>query len=333
MRLPTRALLAAAALCLLTASAARATSPSVVTLSASSVKQTSATLRGDVNPRGLATTYQFQYGTTTAYGLATAHHSAGSGTTTKLASVSVGHLLPGTTYHFRIIATNADGTTAGADRTFRTALPPAKPPLVLGTAPFSPTATGVSFTALINPRGATTTYRFQYGTSTAYGLETFGLSIPAGVLPRSVSFRVNSLAPHTTYHFRVVASNRAGTTFGPDTLAFTGPFPPGALVVVTRPHRQRRSHPFYVTKGRLVLGSGVSVALGCGGGSVGVRFTSGRQTLAHSHTDLRPGHCSFRLRMRVQVPPGVHLLRVHVRFRGNAILTPFETPSYLVRIG
>jgi hypothetical protein len=333
MRLSTKALLTSAALCLLAAPAANAASPSVVTLSATSIKQTSATLRGDVNPRGLATTYQFQYGRTTAYGSATSHHSAGSGTTTKLVSVSIGHLTPGTTYHFRILATNADGTTVGGDRTLRTALPPAKPPLVLGTAPFAPTATSVAFTALLNPRGATTTYRFQYGLTTAYGSETFAKSISAGVLPRSVSFHVNGLASHATYHFRVVASNRAGTTFGPDTLALTGPFPPGALKVVTRPHRQRRSHPVFVTKGHLVLGSGVSVALGCGSGRVTVSFTVGHRTVGRAHTDLRPGHCSFRLRMRVSPPPGAHRLRVHVRFGGNAILTPFSARSYLVRIG
>lgn len=333
MRRLTKVLTAAAAVCLLVAPAAQAAAPGVATLSASSVTQTSATLRGDVNPRGLATTWQFQYGLTTAYGSATAHHSAGGGTTTIVAKVSVGHLTPGTTYHFRLIASNADGTTAGADRTLRTPLPPAKPPLILSSAPFSPTATGVAFTAVVNPRGASTTYRFQYGTSTAYGLETFGKSISAGAQPRSVSFRVNSLAPHTTYHFRVVASNRAGTTFGPDTLAQTGPFPPGALAVVTRPHRQRRSHPFYVTKGRLVLGSGVGVALGCASGRVTVWFTSGRRTVARSHTDLRPGHCGFRLRMRVRAAANVHRLRVHVRFGGNAILTPFDARTFLVGIG
>jgi hypothetical protein len=333
MRLPTRAWLAAAALTLLLAPAAQAASPSVATRSASSIKQTSATLHGDVNPRGLATSWQFQYGRTSSYGAATSRHSAGSGTTTLAVSASIGHLTPGTTYHYRLIATNADGTTAGSDRTLRAALPPAQPPLVLGSAPFAPTATAVSFTALLNPRGATTTYRFQYGTSAAYGLETFGKSISAGVLPRSVSFRVESLAPHTTYHFRVVASNRAGTTFGPDTLAQTGPFPPGALSVITGPHRQRRSHPYYVTKGRLVLGSGVGVALGCGSGRVTVWFTSGPHVVGRAFYDLVPGHCSFRVRLRARVASSVTKLRVHVRFGGNAILTPFDARTFLVGIG
>jgi len=315
------------------AGAQAASSPSVSTLSATAITTTAATLRADVNPHGLPTTFAFQYGTSTAYGSQTATKSTGSGTTTVAVSIRVGHLTPGVRYHFRVIASNADGTTAGGDHSFRTPLPPATAPKVLGSAPFAPTATGVAFTALVNPGGAATTYRFQYGTSAAYGLETFGKTLGGSVLPHSVSFRVNSLAPHTTYHFRVVASNRVGTTYGPDTLAQTGPFPPGQLVVVTGPHRQRRSHPWYATRGRLVLGSGVSVAEGCGSGRVTVWFTSGRRTVGRAHTDLAPGHCSFRVRTHVRVSARVTLLRVHVRFGGNAILTPFDATSLLVRIG
>jgi hypothetical protein len=334
MRTLRAALLAGVVLSLAGASAAQAASPTVSTLSASSITQRAATLRADVNPHGAATTYAFQYGTSTAYGAQTAQHSAGSGTSFKQVSVRISGLTPGVRYHYRVIASNADGTSVGADHSFKTQLPPAKPPAVLGTAPFAPDASGVTFTALLNPNGATTTYRFQYGTSTAYGLETFGKSLGAGVVPQSVSFRVNSLAPHTTYHFRVVASNRAGTTVGPDTLAQTGPFPPGQLVAATRPGHARRSHPWFVTRGHLVLGSGVSVAQGCSGGTVAVRFTSRFGTVARNSVRLVPGHCSFRLRTRA-LPRSTHVtrLRVHVSFSGNAILTPFAGPSQLVGIG
>ncbi|HEX4804950.1 MAG TPA: hypothetical protein VFU94_03535 [Conexibacter sp.] len=333
MRSLKAAVLASVLLAIAAPAAAQAASPTVVTGGVSSLATTAATVHAAIDPHGLATTYAFQYGTSSAYGAQTTSHSAGSGTSGVSVAVRIGGLTPGVRYHYRVIASNADGTSVGADRSFKTPLPPARRPAVLGTAPFAPDATGLSFTALLNPGGATTTYRFQYGTSTAYGLETFGLSLAAGVVPRSVSFRVNSLAPHTTYHFRVVASNRAGTTYGPDTLAQTGPFPPGQLVVATGPHRQRRSHPWYVTKGRLVLGSGVSAAVGCGSGRVTVWFTSGRRTVARAHTDLTGGHCSFRLRMRVRVTSSVTRLRVHTRFGGNAILTPFDARTYLVGIG
>ncbi len=327
------ALLASALLSLAAASTAQAASPTVSTGGASSIATTAGTLHADVNPQGVATTYAFQYGTSAAYGDQTGAHSAGSATTAQAVSLRVTGLTPGVRSHYRVIASNADGTSVGSDRSFRTALPPAKPPAVLGTAPFAPDATGVTFTSLLNPGGATTTYRFQYGTSTAYGLETFGKSLAAGVVPQSVSFRINSLAPHTSYHFRLVASNRAGTTYGPDTLAQTGPFPPGQLVVTAGPHRQRRSHPWYVAKGRLVLGSGVSVAVGCGSGRVSVWLTSGSRTVGHTHTDLAAGHCSFRVRLRANAAPSVTRLRVHVRFGGNAILTPVDAHTFLVGLG
>jgi hypothetical protein len=330
MRHPKITLLTVLGALALAAPAAQAASPTVVTSSANGIGRTSATLRGTVDPHGLATTFSFQYGTTAAYGAQTASASAGSGTGSVNVSTKITGLTPATTYHYRVVATNADGTSAGADHTFRTSNPPPHKPSILATAPFSPTANGVTFTALVNPNGATTTYRFQYGTSTAYGLETFGKTLGAGFTPRSAFFFVGSLASHTTYHFRVVASNSGGTTIGPDTIATTGPFPLGKLSVVTSPHRQRRSHPFYVTKGHLVLGAGVSPAQGCGSGRVGVGFTSGRRLVAHATATLSGGHCSFRLRMRVSVPRSVTRLRVHVRFGGNGILTPFTAHSYLV---
>jgi hypothetical protein len=326
------AVVTALALSAVAAPAANAASPSVTTRSASSVGQNTAVLRGSVNPRGEATSYAFQYGTTTSYGAETANHSAGSGTSTRDVAVKVAGLTPGTTYHFRLLATNADGTTAGSDRTFRTGLPPAKAPAILATAPFAPSANAVTFTAIVNPNAATTTYRFQYGTSTAYGVETFGKTLAASVSPSQVNFTIGSLAPHTTYHFRVVASNRGGTTVGPDALATTGPFPPGKLDVVTRPNAARRSHPYFVTRGAIVLGSGVSVAEGCASGTITVSYTSGRRTVTRASEKLSPGHCSFRLRTKVKVPAGVRKLRVHTSFSGNGILTPFEAPSRLVAI-
>src|SRR5438128_2617952 len=90
--------------------------PTVTTKAASSVKDTSATLNGSVDPNGLATTVYFEYGTTTGYGTKTPAASAGSGTNTKSISAAVTGLTGGATYHFRLVATNATGTTNGADQ-------------------------------------------------------------------------------------------------------------------------------------------------------------------------------------------------------------------------
>jgi len=79
----------------------------------------SARLNGTVNPHGLITSVRFQYGTTTNYGLVTASQNF-SGTTTQNVSANVSGLAAGTTYHFRIVASNIRGTAYGSDRTFTT---------------------------------------------------------------------------------------------------------------------------------------------------------------------------------------------------------------------
>jgi phosphodiesterase/alkaline phosphatase D-like protein len=318
-----------AALALATAATATAAVPATATRPAASVQQTAATLRGAVDPQGLPTTYHFEYGETTAYGAATPQRGAGRGTVARDVSFRVEGLTPGTTYHYRVVATNADGASVGADRTFRTRLPPAARPTILGTAPFSPYANSVTLTAALDPGGARTSYRFELGTTPAYGLQTPVRTVAAGVQPVSVRVPVGGLQARQTYHFRIVASNRAGTTAGPDTTFQTGPFPLAKLSVRTRPQRQRRSHPYFVTTGVLALPPGVGVADGCQG-IVGVRFTSKSRTVASKRMRLRPGRCSYRLRVRALPPAGRDKLRVHVRFYGNAILTPADARSFLV---
>jgi phosphodiesterase/alkaline phosphatase D-like protein len=98
--------------------------PAVATGSASGVGAGSATVGGTVNPNGQATTYHFDYGTSTNYGSQAPgppDPSAGSGTTAQTESTNLTGLSPNTVYHYRIEATNASGTSYGADQTFTTA--------------------------------------------------------------------------------------------------------------------------------------------------------------------------------------------------------------------
>jgi hypothetical protein len=104
-----------------------AKAPTVVTGAASAVTQTAATLNASVNPNGIEVgECKFEYGTTTSYGSsAPCTPALGSGTSAVAVSAAVESLGENTTYHFRIIATNAGGTSFGADQAFAT-------PLVLG---------------------------------------------------------------------------------------------------------------------------------------------------------------------------------------------------------
>src|SRR5437868_12545172 len=111
----------------LLAGAAAASAPTVTTGPAQSLTTTSATVTGTVNPNGQSTTSSIQFGTTTGYGMQTSPRSVGSGSTDQNVSADLTGLRPGTTYHYRVIATNASGTTVGEDRTFTTPGSPPRP--------------------------------------------------------------------------------------------------------------------------------------------------------------------------------------------------------------
>ena len=112
------AALACAAVALFSAPSHAATStlPGVSTGVASHVHGNSALLSGRVNPRGLETTYFFEYGPTTAYGLHTASGNAGKGIVSIKVGLTATNLRTG--YHYRLVASNKTGTTRGKDRVF-----------------------------------------------------------------------------------------------------------------------------------------------------------------------------------------------------------------------
>ncbi len=94
--------------------------PTVATSIASNVTFSSAVLTGYVAAEGQDTTYHFQYGTTPGYGVTTPIGPAGNGTVEVKVSQYITGLSPGTTYHYRVVAANATGTTNGNDHTFTT---------------------------------------------------------------------------------------------------------------------------------------------------------------------------------------------------------------------
>jgi hypothetical protein len=192
--------------------------PSATTKAASSVTSKSAKLNGTVNPQNQATTYYFEFGTSTAYGTKTASLNAGSGSRDVNVSSTISGLAGATTYHYRVVASNGTGTSLGADQSFTTNGPPE---VTTGSA----TGVGVTtatLTGSVNPKGLTTSWQFEYGTTTAYGSKTPSKSAGAGNGATVVSAAIAGLAPGTTYHFRLVASSSAGTTDGAD-LTFATP--------------------------------------------------------------------------------------------------------------
>jgi phosphodiesterase/alkaline phosphatase D-like protein len=226
-------------------------------------------LNGLVDPKGKPTTYYFEYGTTSKYGYETAPTDAGAGTSNVTATVQLTGLAANTTYHFRLVAVNAGGTELGGDRTATTTPPP--PAVATGVA----SNVGLSsalVTAVVNPEGQATTYYFQFGTTPSYGLQTPPASLGSGTSTIAVDRQLEGLTSNTSYHYRVVAQNKGGTSYGADRILKTAAptLTPSTLRVLGR--------MAFVSRG-----GWMSVAMGCFGGQLRcnarVRLTYGTRVI------------------------------------------------------
>jgi NHL repeat len=101
--------------------------PSISSVGAREISDTTAVLGGRVDPNHSQTTYQFEYGTDASYGNTTPVDSAGAGARSVSVSKAITGLQPSTEYHFRLVASNAAGATEGADHTFTTDADPPQP--------------------------------------------------------------------------------------------------------------------------------------------------------------------------------------------------------------
>lgn len=205
--------------------------PTATTGAATSVQSTGAILNASVNPNGLASTYRFEYGTSSAYGStvpATAK-AIGSGTTSLAVSEPLAALSPGTTYHYRITATSSAGTAKGADQTLTTLSAPNATTL----AATNVEGTEATLNARVTPMGASTTYQFEYGETSAYGnkVPASPKAIGSGMTPVAVSERLSGLTAGVLYHYRVVTGNEFGTTTGGDRTFELGATAPGTRLV------------------------------------------------------------------------------------------------------
>jgi hypothetical protein len=194
---------------------------------ASNVSQFGATLNATIDPEGVPTSYHFVYGPTPAYGsLAPAPDEyVPVNEADDTVSQVLFELAPGTTYHFAVVANSPEGTVVGPDETFTT--PPVPVPAVL-TGGASEVGVGAArLSGSIDPQGFETSYFFEYGPSTAYGSRWPDIAVALGGLSgaQPVVSYVQNLLPGTLYHYRLVASNPGGTSYGADGTFQTQEYP------------------------------------------------------------------------------------------------------------
>ncbi len=199
----------------------------------------SATLRAAVNPEEQDTTYAFEYATNEAF---TGAKTIPGTSTLKPqayfyeevpASVSTGSVLgAGTTYYFRVVATNPTGTTTGPTEQLTTVATQEKP-VVIGESLSAHNSYEPKLEASIDPNYEETSYSFEYSTkATGEVLEgtihTLPGAPPAKPLPAffeefglpTSPVGMPGLQAGTTYYYRVVANDKtseeAGTpVYGP----------------------------------------------------------------------------------------------------------------------
>ena len=202
--------------------------PTIQRVSSSAVTQTHVEVTATIDPGYADTAYRVEYGTSTSYDASTpapkADIAAAAGPTAVAQELT--GLMPNTTYHYRVVATNAVGQTVGSDEAFIT--PPLRPPVVS-----TGQATGVAqnmatLTGTIDTQGFATVYEFDIGVDTSYGTRIFG---DAGSEPGELAYAapLQGLTPDTTYHYRIVATNTFGASYGVDETFTTSAYPSAVL--------------------------------------------------------------------------------------------------------
>ncbi len=318
------------------AAPAMAASPSISGVSATSIKTTSAILKGRVNPHSSRTVYVFQWGLTTSYGSHSDGKTIAGGKKNEAVHITARNLLPGTVYHFRLVALNKVGGTLGTDHTFRTA---GNPPPSAATGPASAIrTTSATVTGVVNPHGAATIWAVQYGLTGGYGVQTFPRTIPAGNAPVIVAQPMVGLAPGTTFHYRIVALHNGSVTQGGADASFMtlpNPRPVPHVRATTSPHRDAKAPFIFTTSGRVNGPSRIPASLGCTQ-SVTVRFLLGKRQVASDLAPVQP-NCTFSVQTTLKHRPRgshgeVHLREV-VHFQGNGYLAPANARPRTVVLG
>jgi hypothetical protein len=184
---------ALAATLALPAAAQAATPPGATTGGAANITFSAARLTGSVDPNGAQTTYQFQYGTTNAYGSVTPAATV-AGNARKAVTADLSLLAPVTTYHYRLVASNVKGQTVGRDRTFRTRRQPL----------------GVTFAATPNPI-LTAGFTTLSGQLTGTGSSGRPIALESNPFPYTQGFKQEGNA--------VVTDAAGNYSFGPTLVA------------------------------------------------------------------------------------------------------------------
>jgi Zn-dependent metalloprotease len=186
--------------------------PIITDLEVYDVYGTTAKIRGSLLPRGNNVTYQFEYGTTSAFGTSSPIYNY----TSTVEGILTG-LQSETKYYLRLVATNENGSTFFNSQFTTTSLAP----LVKIKQTVDVTETTATLHGQINPNDSFTSFYFEYGPSTALGFVTPTYPLSDATEFLNVSAAVNNLQRRQTYYYRLVATNSFGSSKSESASFFT----------------------------------------------------------------------------------------------------------------
>jgi hypothetical protein len=185
---------------------------SIHTEAASEATRTSEVLHGSIDTEGEPlSACRFEYGATTSYGQSIPCEQSLETINKATGAVAVSANVPvllGAVYHYRLVATNANGTAHANDEILSVY------PLISEEKAEDISTTEGTVSAKIDAGGASTRYQVEYGRGEAFDISTPErmLGGPAGAV--SVRVRLGDLQPGAEYQFRFVATNGPRTTAG-----------------------------------------------------------------------------------------------------------------------
>lgn len=206
--------------------------PTLVNMGTSYVNWNYAGLYYSWNPENSATTLLVEYGTTMSLGNAQAPIALGSGNSNVFNVTSLASLTGNTKYYYRMTATNIHGSTVSWIDSFTTPQGPIPVINVLDTMIFGPIVTNITSNSAtignidVSANNLATNISIEYGFTPAYGLtQTTTPASISGNSPTSITAILTGLTPGL-YHFRVKATNAAGSAYSGDlTFIISAPLP------------------------------------------------------------------------------------------------------------
>jgi hypothetical protein len=224
------------------------------------------------------------------------------------------------------VLTSKGGATARATET-----------VILATKPGATTGkakaiknTSAILTGTVTPGSVPTKYAFEYGRSATYGKTTAARTVSTA---GAVSVRLTGLKPHAKYHFRLTASDSAGTSDGNDRTLTTAKPSPRRLTAHVSPHSDVSAPYRFTISGALTPAAGVTRKSACKG-SVVATVANGKRRAATKRIKLS-SRCRYsgRLSFSAAALPGTGKLSFAVAFTGNKVLAARAAKVVSARFG